>query len=145
MISRRALVAGAVTAVAAPRSAAAQQTGKVYRIGFLWDTPTVWPHALEAFRQGLRDLGWVDGQNIAVEYRWTEGRFDRLPTLVEELVRLKVDLIVAPTSIYTGAAKRATSTIPDRLRKPRRSDWQRPRGQPRASRHQCHGTHDRHE
>jgi ABC-type uncharacterized transport system substrate-binding protein len=112
MISRRAFVAGAVTAVAAPRSAAAQQTGKVYRIGFLWDTPTVWPHALEAFRQGLRDLGWVEGQNIAVEYRWTEGRFDRLPSLVEELVRLKVDLIVAPTSIYTGAAKRATSTIP---------------------------------
>jgi len=72
----------------------------------------VWPHALEAFRQGLRDLGWVEGQNIIVEYRLTEGRFDRLPILVEELVRLKVDLIVAPTSIYTGAAKRATSTIP---------------------------------
>jgi putative ABC transport system substrate-binding protein len=72
----------------------------------------VWPHALEAFRQGLRDLGWVEGQNIIVEYRWTEGRFERLPSLVEELVRLKVDLIVAPTSIYTGAAKRATSTIP---------------------------------
>ena len=112
MISRRAFVAAAVTAVAAPRSGAAQQTGKVYRIGFLWDAPTVWPHALEAFRQGLRDLGWVEGRNIVVEYRWTEGRFDRLPNLVEELVRLKVDLIVAPTSIYTGAAKRATSTIP---------------------------------
>jgi putative ABC transport system substrate-binding protein len=92
--------------------AAAQQAGKVYRIGFLWDTPAVWPHALEAFRQGLRDLGWVEGQNLVVEYRWTEGRFDRLPSLVEELVRLKVDLIVAPTSIYTGAAKGATSTIP---------------------------------
>jgi len=112
MISRRAFVAAAVTAVAAPRSGAAQQTGKVYRIGFLWDTPTIWPHALEAFRQGLRDLGWVEGKNIAMEYRWTEGRFERLPSLVEELVRLNVDLIVAPTSIYTGAAKRATSTIP---------------------------------
>jgi ABC-type uncharacterized transport system substrate-binding protein len=88
------------------------QAGKVYRVGFLWDTPAVWPHALEAFRQGLRDLGWVEGQNIIIEYRWTEGRFDRLPSLVEELVRLKVDLIVAPTSIYTGAAQRATSTIP---------------------------------
>jgi putative ABC transport system substrate-binding protein len=92
--------------------AAAQQAGKLYRIGFLWDTPAVWPHALEAFRQGLRDLGWVEGQNLVIEYRWTEGRFDRLPRLVEELVRLRVDLIVAPTSIYTGAAKRATSTIP---------------------------------
>jgi putative ABC transport system substrate-binding protein len=98
--------------LAAPLAAEAQRAGKVYRIGFLWDTPAVWPHALEAFRQGLRDLGWVEGQNIVIEYRWTEGRFDRLPSLVEELVRLKVDLIVAPTSIYTGAAKRATSTIP---------------------------------
>src|SRR5437867_8618877 len=96
----------------APLTAEAQQAGKVYRIGFLWDTPAVWPHALEAFRQGLRNLGWVEGQNIVVEYRWTEGRFDRLPNLVEELVRLKVDLIVAPTSIYTGAAQRATATIP---------------------------------
>jgi putative ABC transport system substrate-binding protein len=96
----------------APLAAEAQQSGKVYRIGFLWDTPAVWPHALQAFREGLRDLGWVEGQNIVVEYRWAEGRFERLPGLVEELVRVKVDLIVAPTSIYTGAAKRTTSTIP---------------------------------
>jgi putative ABC transport system substrate-binding protein len=72
----------------------------------------VWPHALEAFRQGLRALGWIEGQNIVIEYRWAEGRFDRLPGLIAELIRLKVDLIVAPTSIYTGAAKQATSTIP---------------------------------
>jgi putative ABC transport system substrate-binding protein len=96
----------------APLDAVAQQAGKIYRVGFLWDTPAVWPHALEAFRQGLRDLGWVEGQSIVIEYRWTEGHFERLPGLVEELVRLKVDLIVAPTSIYTGAARRATSTIP---------------------------------
>ena len=95
-----------------PSLAAAQQAAKLHRIGFLWDTPQVWPHALDAFRQGLRDLGWIEGQNIAIEYRWAEGRFDRLPGLVEDLVRLKVDLIVAPTSIYTGAAKRVTSTIP---------------------------------
>ena len=98
--------------LALPLPAGAQQAGKVYRVGFLWDSPAVWPHALEGFRQGLRDLGWVEGQNIVVEYRWAEGRFDRLPGLAEELVRLKVDVIVAPTSIYTGAAKRATSTIP---------------------------------
>ena len=113
MISRRAFIGVlAASALAAPLSSEAQQAGKVYRVGFLWDRPAVWPHALEAFRQGLRDLGWVEGRNIVVEYRWAEGRFDRLPNLVEELVRLKVDLIVAPTSIYTGAAKRATSTIP---------------------------------
>ena len=98
--------------LAAPLAAEAQPTGKVYRVGFLWDSPAVWPHALEGFRQGLRDLGWVEGKNIVVEYRWAEGHFDRLPSLAEELVRLKVDVIVAPTSIYAGAAKRATSTIP---------------------------------
>jgi len=113
MTSRRAFLATVAGGLLlAPLGAAAQQAGKVYRIGFLWDSPAVWPHALEAFRQGLRDRGWVERQNIVVEYRWTEGRFERLPSLVEELVRLKVDLIVAPTSIYTGAAKRATSTIP---------------------------------
>jgi putative tryptophan/tyrosine transport system substrate-binding protein len=113
MIDRRTFLCGlTLGTLAAPLAVEGQQAGKVYRIGFLWDTPAVWPHALEAFRQGLRDLGWVEGRNIVVEYRWTEGRFDRLPNLVEELVRLKVDLIVAPTSIYTGAAKRATSTIP---------------------------------
>jgi putative ABC transport system substrate-binding protein len=100
------------TAVAWPLAARAQQPAKVYRVGFLWDSPAVWPHALEGFRRGLLDLGWVEGQNIVVEYRWAEGRFDRLPEQAEELVRLKVDVIVAPTSIYTAAAKQATSTIP---------------------------------
>jgi putative ABC transport system substrate-binding protein len=113
MTSRRTFLATVTGSLLLARlDAAAQQAGKVYRIGFLWDTPAIWPHALEAFRQGLRDLGWVEGQNIVFEYRWTEGHFDRLPSLAEEFVRLKVDVIVAPTSIYTGAAKRATSTIP---------------------------------
>jgi putative ABC transport system substrate-binding protein len=104
------LIGGA--AAAWPVAARAQQARKVYRVGFLWDSPSVWPHALGAFRQGLRDLGWIEGQNIAIEYRWAEGRFERLAELAEELVRLKVDVIVAPTSIYTGVAKRATTTIP---------------------------------
>ena len=110
--TRRGLVAGLLTALASCSLAHAQQPGRVYRVGFLWDSPAVWPHALEAFRRGLRDLGWVEGQNIVVEYRWAEGKFDRLPAMAEELVRLKVDVIVAPTSIYTAAAKRATSNIP---------------------------------
>jgi putative ABC transport system substrate-binding protein len=112
-MDRRTFMASMVGAVlSAPLAAQAQEAGKIYRVGFLWDSPAVWPHALEGFRQGLRDLGWVEGRNIVVEYRWAEGRFDRLPGLAEELVRLKVDIIVAPTSIYAGAAKRATSTIP---------------------------------
>ena len=113
MASRRAFLATMMGGLLAkPLPVGAQEAGKVYRIGFVWDSPAVWPNALEAFRQGLRDLGWVEGKNIVVEYRWAEGRFDRLPSLMDELVRLKVDLIVAPTSIYTGAAKRATSRIP---------------------------------
>ena len=113
MTSRRTFLVSVTGALlAAPLYVRAQQRGKAYRIGFVWDSPTVWPHALEAFRQGLRALGWIEGQNIVIEYRWAEGRFDRLPGLIAELIRLKVDLIVAPTSIYTGAAKQATSTIP---------------------------------
>src|SRR5437762_9214602 len=113
MASRRTFLRSLISGLfLAPVDGVAQQAGKMYRIGFLWDTPAVWPHALEGFRQGLRDLGWVEGKNIVVEYRWAEGRFERLPGMVDELVRLKVDLIVAPTSIYTGAARRATSTIP---------------------------------
>jgi putative ABC transport system substrate-binding protein len=108
----RDLIAILGTAAAWPFAAEAQQAGKMRRVGFLWDSPAVWPLALEAFRWGLRDLGWVEGQNLAIEYRWAEGRFDSLKQLAEELVRLKVDVIVAPTSIYAGAARRATSTIP---------------------------------
>jgi hypothetical protein len=106
------LIAGA--AAAWPLAARAQQPGKVQRVGFLWDSPAVWPHALAGFRGGLRDLGWVEGQNVVVEYRWAEGRFDRLPAMVEELVRLKVDVIVAPTSIYTAAAGAFTAMVQER-------------------------------
>lgn len=98
--------------LAAPLAAGAQQAGKVYRVGFLWDSPTVFPDAIEAFRQGLHDLGYMEGRNIAIEYRWAEGKPEGMRELAKELVRLKVDVIVAPSSIYTGAAKRATSTIP---------------------------------
>ena len=111
-MSRRHAIFALLALGAVPLAAQAQQPGKVYRVGFLWDSPAYWPHVLEGFRQGLRDLGWVEGRNIVVEYRWAEGRFDRLPGLAEELVRLKVDVIVAPSSIYVGPAKRATSTIP---------------------------------
>jgi putative ABC transport system substrate-binding protein len=67
---------------------------------------------LEAFRQGLRELGYVEGQNIAIESRWTEGKDDRLPALAADLVRSKVDIIVAETGAATRAAQQATRTIP---------------------------------
>ena len=103
------LLGGALTA---PLRARAQQAGKVYRIVFMGDGPAVYPDAIEALRQGLRDLGYVEGRNIAFEYRWAEGKPERMRELAEELVRLKVDVIVVPGSIYTEAVKRATSTIP---------------------------------
>jgi putative ABC transport system substrate-binding protein len=112
MMRRRCFLGIAAAGLLAARPAIARAAERIYRVGFLWDSPAVWPHALTGFRDGLRELGWVEGQNIVVEYRWAQGQFDRLPALAEELVRLKVDVIVAPTSIYAGAARRATSTIP---------------------------------
>jgi putative ABC transport system substrate-binding protein len=100
--------------LAAPLAADAQQAGKVPRIGFLSLTsPSDRPPLLDAFRQRLRELGWVEGQNIVIDYRYAEGRVDRLPDLAAELVRLKVDLIVASAGTQAAtAAKNATETIP---------------------------------
>src|SRR5215208_6831172 len=103
------LVAGAAIW---PGTVSAQQQGRVYRVGFLWDSPTVTPDDLVAFREGLRGLGWIEGQNVEIVFRWAEGRFERLPGLANQLVRLNVDVMVAPTSIYAEAAKKATATIP---------------------------------
>jgi putative tryptophan/tyrosine transport system substrate-binding protein len=93
--------------------AEAQQTGKVPRIGYLSPTsPSVSPTRIEAFRHGLRELGYVEGKNIVIDYRYAEGKFDRLPALAAELVRLKVDLIVTTGPTVTRAAKEATTTVP---------------------------------
>ena len=99
-------------AVAYPLAARAQPAGRLYRIGFLWDSPTVFPEAMTAFRDELRKLGYVEGRTIAIEYRWAEGKPERMLEMAKELVGLKVDIIIAPSSIYTGAAKAATSDIP---------------------------------
>src|SRR3990167_3515415 len=91
----------------------AQQPKKVPRIGFLFSTsPSLSSARLEAFRQGLRELGYVEGKNIAIEYRYAEGKLDLLPALAAELVRLKVDVIVTGGQGITRAAKEATATIP---------------------------------
>ena len=115
-IGRRDIVVLLGSAAFAPMigvgAAYGQPAGKVRRIGFLWDSPTVFPEATDAFRQGLRDLGHIEGRNIVIEYRWAEGKPDRIREMADELVRLEVEVILAPSSIYTGAARRATSSIP---------------------------------
>ncbi len=97
----------------APLVAESQQAGRVYRIGYLsGSSPATLKHHVAGFRDGLRDLGWVEGQNILIEYRWAEGKAERLPDLAAELVRLKVDLIVAASTPGAQAAKHATREIP---------------------------------
>src|SRR5215510_11177829 len=94
-------------------SASAQQPPKIPRIGYLVNASLSADSArYEAFRQGLRELGYVEGKNIVIENRNTEGKSDRLPALVAELVRLKVDVIVTSGATTTRAAKEATTTIP---------------------------------
>src|SRR5215475_5633721 len=88
----------------------AQQPTKIPRIGYLGAVPSSAWH--EAFRQGLRDLGYVEGKNIVIEYRWVEEKIERYPAIAAELVSLKVDIIVATGSATVRAAKEATATIP---------------------------------
>ena len=117
MVTRRAFL-GTLAAgfLAAPLAAEAQQAGKVTRIDVLANAPPTTVEVSrnwEAFRQGLRERGWVEGQNIVIEYRWAEGRLERFPSLADELVSLQPDLIVAvPGTLAARAAKLATSTIP---------------------------------
>jgi putative tryptophan/tyrosine transport system substrate-binding protein len=100
--------------IASSHLAEAQQPAKIPRIGYVSGAgnPTNPGPQTEAFRQGLRDLSYIEGKNILVEYRYVEGNFDRVPGLVAELVRLKVDVLVANTSVAIRAAKQATKTIP---------------------------------
>jgi len=106
------ITAGAL--LAAPFPGFAQQpAATIPRIGFLGvSTPAAWASRVDAFRAGLRDLGYVDGKNIAIEYRFAQGQLDRLPELAAELVRLKVDVIVTHTIPGALAAKQATATNP---------------------------------
>jgi putative ABC transport system substrate-binding protein len=99
--------------LAAPLAAEAQEAGKVYRIGILETIPAAQNAAnLAALRKGLRDLGYVEGRNLIIEYRSADGRAERFPDLASELVRLKVDLIVTRGTPAARAAKNATGTIP---------------------------------
>jgi putative ABC transport system substrate-binding protein len=112
-MERRAFLAAVtVGLLAAPLAAEAQQAaGKVPRVGYL-ETGVVRPRPWEAFRERLRELGYVDGQTVAFEARWADGQLDRLPKLATELVRLKVDVVVTAGSPAARAAKNATTSIP---------------------------------
>ncbi|OGA67271.1 MAG: hypothetical protein A3F77_06660 [Betaproteobacteria bacterium RIFCSPLOWO2_12_FULL_67_28] len=112
-MNRRDAVLALVALGAAPLAAEAQPAGKVPRIGFLGNSTA----ALEAnlvgpFREGLRDLGYVEGRNVLIEYRWAEGKYERFPALIGELVALNVDVIVTAGTPATLAVKKATTSVP---------------------------------
>ncbi len=115
MTTRRELliVLGAGALAAPLASFAQQQPAKVFRIGFLGAaSASGYASRVEALRAGLRDLGYVEGKNIVIEYRWAEGKYELLPGLAAELVQLKVDVIVASPTPSIQAAQQATTTIP---------------------------------
>ena len=115
MIDRRTFLAGTGAGLlAAPLGAEAQQPGKVYRVGVLTNKASDPAEARlwQAFRLGLQERGWIEGRNILIEFREAEGNFARLPELAADLVRLKVDLILARASSFVQPAKAATSSIP---------------------------------
>lgn len=103
------IVAGALLAI--PRFVQAQQAARVYRIGYF--SPTSPSSAIfDAFRPALRDLGYIEGRNVIIEERYAEGKLERLPAIVTELIRLKVDLLLTGSTVSALAAKRATTTVP---------------------------------
>ena len=95
-----------------PLATRAQQPGKVPAIGFLGANPSIESYRVAAFVQRLRELAWIDGRNLAIEYRWAEGRNERYAENAAEFVRLKVDVIVTSATPATLAAKQATAVIP---------------------------------
>ena len=108
---RRAFL-GTLGLIAVPFTAQAQPVARIARLGYLNLDLAASPHMREAFLQGLRDLGYVEGRNLAIEYRDAKGKFERLPALAAELVQLKVDVIVATPTPPAVAAKKATRTVP---------------------------------
>jgi putative ABC transport system substrate-binding protein len=114
LISRRAFVVAATGGLlAAPRAAGAQAAGKVHRVGFLGNsTETLEANLVGPLREGFRELGYVDGRDLVIEYRWAEGRYERFPALIAELIALKVDVIVTAGTPAALAVRRATTAIP---------------------------------
>ena len=110
---RREFIAFLGSAAAAwPLAARGQQAGKLPTIGFLGATPSVESQRVAAFVKRLRELAWIDGRNVAIEYRWAEGRPERISEVAAEFVQIKVDVIVTVATPPTLAAKQATAVIP---------------------------------
>jgi len=114
MITRRkVLLAIATTLLAMPLAGETQNAQKVYRVGYLGNSSaSLEPDLVEAFRQGMRDRGYIEGKNLVIEFRWAEGRYHRFASLVTDLIHLPVDVIVTAGTPGTLAAKNATKTIP---------------------------------
>jgi putative ABC transport system substrate-binding protein len=113
LVARREFLIAVGAILTLPLAAKAQQLGNVPRIGYIvLNSAESGRHLLAAFRQGLRERGWVDGQNIVIEDRYADGVVDRLRALVADLIRLKVEIIVTTSSATTWAAKEATKSIP---------------------------------
>src|SRR6186713_3071903 len=112
-ISRRRFGALAGSAAAAWPFAARAQPGKVYRIGFLGNsTAALEANLIGPFREGLRDLGYVEGRNLLIEYRWAEGKYDRFPALIGQLLALKVAVVVTAGTPAALEFKKATTSVP---------------------------------
>jgi len=113
-MARRTFLAGTgAVLLAAPLAAEGQRQGKIYRIGWIIGSSiAASAHLVDAFKQGMRELGWVEGKNIEYEIRAAGGKLERFPALVAELLQLKVDLFLAPTNAAARAVRNATSTIP---------------------------------
>lgn len=113
MDRRRFIGFAAATLLAAPFRAGAQSSARVYRIGFLGNsTAALEANLVKPFRDGLRDLGYVEGRNLAIEYRWAEGNYKRFPKLVDELLAAHVEIIVTAGTPAAQAVERATRTVP---------------------------------
>lgn len=113
MIDRRMFIGAAAVLAGVGSSAAVAQAAKLPRIGFVGNaSPAAGSAQLDSFRHGLRELGWIEGKTVTIEYRWAEGNPEKLPGLVAELVRAKVDVIVLSGPRAIAAAQKATSTIP---------------------------------
>ena len=137
---RREFIALVGGAIVCPMGVRAQpQAGKVPRIGYLGVTsPSDRPSLLDAFRQSLRELGWVEGHNIVIDYRYAEGRVGRLPDLAAELVRLKVDVIVSFGNARSDGSQECHGDDSHRNDCRSRSCWHRAHREPRAAGRERH-------
>ncbi len=140
-MERRAFVAATIGLLAAPLAGEAQQAGKIYGIGVMETTSLALNAAnLDGLRQGLRELGYVEGQNFVIEYRSADDRPERFGALATDLARQKVDLILTRGNASGPSGQERHRCDSNRYAGKRRCSWERRRRRPRASRRECDGT-----